>query len=410
MLGGYAVTRLAGNIKTLFKQLTAIMNGSAGGYVPEVVVRNGKLVQEMVYRKIGFGEFLLALGRVLTFRGAVKKHMVTSQAYIAGRRDYEGKGLAVTALMEADQKVAGYVPEGGFLGWKKIPQQFWSWLGARSAKATEVAMEAMGYVDSEMCALSAMAVADAVYRQGKAEDKAGMVPDELLRAEALRIAGMALDIAAQPQVRTQKGYWAASGAFGAMGQFLYMFRSDTLQKVGLWGAQMVSGEKLPAAVSWISFGLLNAVISELLAMLYGDIPDDEEELSEHALTFALNVLLGDVSALPVVGEAVGTVRNMIEGKHWAAQGGIGEAVVPVVTLGSDIYREWRNIDKDAPAEKHWATVARLLRSLGATAAFYHESTTGALANMSSVAAAAAVAGNASTLFKGILKAIDDLEE
>ena len=410
MLGGYAVTRLAGNIRTLIKQGSAILNGFAGGYVPEVVVRNGELVQEMAYRKLGLGEFMMALGRVLTFRGAVKKNMVTGQAYIAGRRDYEGKGLANTAMMEADQKVAGYVPEGGFLGWSKIPQQFWSWLGAKSAKATEVAMEAMGYVDSEMCAVSAMAVADAVYRQGKAEDKAGMVPDELLRAEALRIAGMALDIAAQPQVRTQKGYWAASGAFGAMGQFLYMFRSDTLMKVGLWGGQMTSGEKLPAAVGGISFGLLNAVIAELLVMLYGDLPDDDEELSEHALTFALNVLLGDVSALPVVGEAVGTVRNMIEGKHWAAQGGISEAVVPVVTLGSDIYREWKNIDKDAPAEKHWATVARLLRSLGATAAFYHESTTGALANMSSVAAAAAVAGNASTLFKGILKVIEDLEE
>ena len=154
---------------------------------------------------------------------------------------------------------------------------------------------------------------------------------------------------------------------------------------------MTSGEKLPAAVGWISFGLLNAAIAELLVMLYGDLPDDDEELGEHALAFALNVLLGDVSALPVVGEAVGTVRNMIEGKHWAAQGGISEAVVPVVTLGSDVYREWKNIDKDAPADKHWAAVARLLRSLGATAAFYHESTTGALANMSSVAAAAAVA-------------------
>lgn len=218
------------------------------------------------------------------------------------------------------------------------------------------------------------------------------------------------EVEAQPQVRTQKGYWAASGAFGALAPTLYMFRSDTLSKVGLWGAQLASGEKLPAATSFLAFGVLNALVLALLRMMRGDLPDDDDEVQEMAVEFALNVLTNDASALPLVGETIGTLRNTLQGKHWAAQGGLGEMVLPFVTLGTDIYREVRNIDKDAPLDKHWATVGRLLRSLGASAAIFHESTTGPLANASSIAAAAAVAGNMSMVVKGLIKAIEDAED
>lgn len=410
MLSGYAVTRLAGNVYTIIKQVSAILNAMAGGYVPEKMVEHGVLVQDMALRKVGFGEFLRSLARVLTLRGAIGKSEVAGQEYIRGRKLYEGKGLAHTAMLEANQKVAGYEPAGGWLGWTAVPNAIWSWLGQKSEKVKELGMEALGFMDAEMCTLSAMALADAVYRQGKAEDREGLVPDEVLRARALQLAGMALDIAAQPQVRTQKGYWAASGAFGALAPTLYMFRSNTLSKVGLWGAQMASGEKLPAATSFLAFGVLNALVLALLSMMRGDLPDDDDEVKEMAVEFALNVLTNDASSLPLVGETIGTLRNTLQGKHWAAQGGLGEMVLPFVTLGTDIYREVRNFDKDAPLDKHWATVGRLLRSLGASAAIFHESTTGPLANASSIAAAAAVAGNMSMVVKGLIKAMEDAED
>lgn len=408
-LGGIARAALGGNIRTLIKQVSALLNGFAGGYVPDHWILNNEVCREFTYRHIGFGEFMMALARVLSMRGSVSREDAKGQAYIYARTAQLGDGLLHVTHLAANQVLPGQVHTEDWLGWKNVPIRWLAWLGDKSNTVVETAMNAIAKVDAEMCTASAMAVADVAYRNAVEQDKAGLIPDDVKRAEALRIAGMALDVAAQPQLRTQKGYWAASGAFGGMGDFLFMFRSDTLSKAGLWIAQSLSGEKLSAFTGILAFGVMNSLVLAFLEGLRGNLPDDDEEPWKLALTFGMNVLTNDIAAMPIAGDALRKLRAVVLGERYYESGSLVDLVPfgEVVEYGK---REVRNIRKGASWDRHWNATAGLLRALGSSCAVCQESTIGPLANLSSLTMAAAVLGNATQFVEGLIKLAEELND
>lgn len=409
LAGGYAKARLGGNIRTLIKQVSALLNGYAGGYVPDSWMLNNELCQEMTYRKIGFGEYMQALARVLRKRGSLKRVEVKDQAYIYARKAVEGDGLIHVAHLAANQNLPGQQSADTVLGMREVPGGIIDWLSRKAEKATERMMNWIAVVDAEMCTASALAVADVAYRNAVEQDKQGVIPDEVKRAEALRIAGMALDVAAQPQLRTQKGYWAASGAFGAMGDFLFMFRSDTLSKAGLWIAQMTSGEKMSAVGGWLAFGVMNSLVLAMLEGLRGNLGDDDDEWWQYALVFGADVLTNDVSALPVVGDVVRKGRSLVMGERYFSAGEIAQ-MLPFAEVFEYGKREFKYIKNGASWDKHWNATAGLLSALGSSCAVCQESTIGSLANVSSLTMAAGMLANTTRFVQGLIKLAEELTD
>ena len=409
LMGGYAKARLGGNIRTLIKQVSALLNGYAGGYVPDSWMLNNELCQEMTYRKIGFGEYMQALARVLLKRGSLKRAEVKDQAYIYARKAVEGDGLIHVAHLAANQKLPGQQSADTVLGMKEVPGGIIDWLSRKAEKATERMMNWIAVVDAEMCTASALAVADVAYRNAVEQDKQGAIPDEVKRAEALRIAGMALDVAAQPQLRTQKGYWAASGAFGAMGDFLFMFRSDTLSKAGLWIAQMTSAEKMPAVGGWLAFGVMNSLVLAMLEGLRGNLGDDDDEWWQYALVFGADVLTNDISALPFVGDIVRKGRSLVMGERYFSGGEIAQ-ILPFAEVFEYGKREFKYIKNGASWDKHWNATAGLLSALGSSCSVCQESTIGPLANVSSLTMAAGMLANTTKFVQGLIKLAEELTD
>lgn len=406
LMGGYAKASLGGNIRTLIKQVSALLNGYAGGYVPDKWMLNNELCQEMTYRKIGFGEYMMALARVLSSMGSVSRGETKQQAFIYARKAVEGDGLLRVTYLAANQKLPGQAD--GWLGQKEVPKGVLAWLGQKANKVVEKAMDAIAVVDAEMCTASAMAIADVAYRQAVAADVQNVVPDDVKRAEALRLAGMALDVAGQPQLRTQKSYWAASGALGGMGDFLFMFRSDTLSKAGLWIAQATSGEGKAAVGGWLAFGIMNSLVLAMLEGLRGNLGDEDDEWYQYAAAFGMNVLTNDATALPVVGEMLAKVRAGIMGEP-VFQNGLSD-LVPFGEVFEYGKREVKNIRKGASWDRHWNATAGLLRALGSSCAVCQDSTIGPLANLSSLTMAAAVFANSTKFVQGLIKLGEEVAE
>ena len=408
MMGGYAKASLGGNVRTLIKQVSALLNGYAGGYVPDKWMLNNELCQEMTYRKIGFGEYMMALARVLSSQGSVSREDAKKRAFIYARQAVDGDGLLRVTYLAANQKLPGQQGEDGWLGMSEVPKGIIAWLGQKANKVVEKAMDAIAVVDAEMCTASAMAIADVAYRQAVAADVNKVVPDDVKRAEALRLAGMALDVAGQPQLRTQKSYWAASGALGGMGDFLFMFRSDTLSKAGLWIAQATSGEGKAAVGGGLAFGIMNSLVLAMLEGLRGNLGDDDDKWYQYLGAFSLDVLTNDATALPVVGDMLAKVRAGIMGEP-VFESGLSD-LVPFGEVFEYGKREVKNIRKGASWDRHWNATAGLLRAIGSSCAVCQDSTIGPLANLSSLTMAAAVFANSTKFVQGLIKLGEELSE
>ena len=341
----YAVSRLAGNAYTIMKQASALLNGFVGGYVPERVLAGNELVQELTYRHVGFGEYMAALGKAMAGKTEITMKEVEAAGFIAGRKNVEGSHVEEAALLSSWQKVPGKV-------------------GRKGRALYEANMDAIGYVDRKANARAALAIAEVVYQQAKKENADGLVPDAELRRVALETARMMVDRAAQPQLRTQKGYLAAGGgAFGALGNFFYMFKSETLNKIGLYVAQMMSGQHRAWIVGALSFGVMNSVILALIDWICGRwYDDDDDKWEKRAKSFAGNVLFNDISTVPLLGELPDWLRGKLVGeRYWASNS--------LVSWGTDTWkygaREWKNIEEGASWDKHVTALCGLTRSVGA---------------------------------------------
>lgn len=389
VLGAYAVSRLAGNVYTIIKQVSAVLNGFVGGYVPEQVLAGDAVAQQLTYRHIGFGEYAAALARAMSGRTEISAEEIANAGFIAGRKRVQGAHLEEAAMLAPGQSVPGKVGRAG-------------------RAVYEANMDAIGYVDRKCNTLAALAVADAVYRAAKRENKDGLVPDAELRRIAIETAGMAIDRAAQPQLRTQKGYWAAGGgAFGAMGNFFYMFKSEVLGKLGLYVGQMFAGHHGAWIGGALSFGVLNSLVLALIDYVRGYWYDDEEDKWEkRAKQFAWNILANDISAVPVLGDLEGWGRStLLGGRPWNSS--LVDMVVPFKDMYTYGKRELKNIDKGASWDKHIQALCGFTRALGSAGGWFQNNSRVAIGSCAELTLAAAAISNITRFTKDLIKKITD---
>lgn len=381
----YAVSRLAGNAYTIMKQASALLNGFVGGYVPERVLAGNELVQELTYRHVGFGEYMAALGKAMAGKTEITMKELESAGFIEGRKNVQGSHIEEAALLSPWQTVPGKV-------------------GRKGRALYEANMEAIGFVDRKANAKAALAIAEVVYQQAKKENADGLVPDAELRRVALETARMMVDRAAQPQLRTQKGYLAAGGgAFGAMGNFFYMFKSETLNKLGLYVAQMMAGQHRAWLVGALSFGVMNSVVLALIDWICGRwYDDDDEKWEKRAKSFAGNVFFNDIATVPFAGDIVDWVRGQWLGeRYWASNS--------LVSWGTDTWkygaRVWENIDEGASWDKHVTALCSLARSVGALGGVGLNGHSAAVGSCCELTLAAASLSNTVRFFKDVVKKV-----
>lgn len=381
----YAVSRLAGNAYTIMKQASALLNGFVGGYVPERVLAGNELVQELTYRHVGFGEYIAALGKAMAGKTEITMKELEAAGFIKGRKNVEGSHIEEAAMLSPWQKVPGKV-------------------GRKGRALYEAYMDAIGLVDRKANAKAALAIAEVVYQQAKKENADGLVPDAELRRVALETARMMIDRAAQPQLRTQKGYLAAGGgAFGAMGNFFYMFKSETLNKIGLYVAQMMAGQHRAWLVGALSFGVMNSVVLALIDWICGRwYDDDDEKWEKRAKSFAGNVFFNDIATVPFAGDIVDWVRGQWLGeRYWASNS--------LVSWGTDTWkygaRVWENIDEGASWDKHVTALCSLARSVGALGGVGLNGHSAAVGSCCELTLAAASLSNTVRFFKDVVKKV-----
>lgn len=346
LLSAYAVGRLAGNVYTVMKQGSALLNGLVGGRMPERVLENNAVVQQMTYRHIGVGEYLGYLAKAMSGRTEIRWSEIEAAGYIAGRKQEQGHHLEQAAMLAPGQKVP-------------------SKLGRKGRAVYEGNMEVIGWADRKSNTVAALAVAEAVYQQAKAENKDGMVPDAELRRVAIQTAGLMIELAAQPQLRTQKNYWAASGALGALGDFFFMFKSEALAKMGVYIAQMFAGNHKAWLAGWLSFGVANSLVLALIDYIRGYWPDDDDEdkWQKRGLSFGTNVLFLDITSVPLLGDFAAWAQAEILGeKPWRSS--IADMVMPFGDIWNAGKREVKNIRKAKGWDEHVAAMCSLARALG----------------------------------------------
>lgn len=387
VMGAYAVSRLAGNVYTIIKQVSSVLNGFVGGYVPEQVLVGDAVAQQLTYRHIGFGEYAAALARAMSGQTEISAEEIANAGFIAGRKRVQGAHLEEAAMLAPGQSVPGKVGRAG-------------------RAVYEANMEAIGYMDRKCNTLAALAVADAVYRAAKRENKDGLVPDAELRRIAIETAGMAIDRAAQPHLRTQKGYWAAGGgAFGAMGNFFYMFKSEVLGKLGLYVGQMFAGHHGAWIGGALSFGVLNSLVLALIDYVRGYWYDDEEDKWEkRAKQFAWNVFANDISAVPVLGDLEGWGRStMLGGRPWNSS--LVDMVVPFKDMYTYGKREVKYIAEEESWDKHVQALCGFARALGAAGGWWQGNSRVAVGSCAELALAVAAISNIVRFGKDAVKKV-----
>lgn len=391
-LGNYAVSALVMNAYTYVKQVSAILNGFIGGYVPHDVAVRDEGVAVLASQHIGVGDYAASLARVLSGNGAITAEQLKARGFMQYRMGGEhGKYLTQAARLDANRKVPGKIGRG-------------------ARKLTDAGMDLIGTVDLKSNMPGMLALADCTYRKLKARND-GSLTDEQIRELALDMAGMAMDTAAQPVLKTQKGFFAAHGsALGLMGQALYLFKSESIAKFGTFMAQAMGGEKRHALGGWLMFGSMNAFILALIAYVKGQWPDDDDEdkWAKVGTKFTLDMLTNDLTSVPMLGELAEFGRYGIES---AIQATTGVKVksrawhqrTPLLEAMYQVQKEWGYLTADDPVswDKHLGATSALLRSVGAASGFCSNSTIGPLSTASSLALAAAAFGNLSKAVKDL---------
>lgn len=385
ILGFYAISRLAGNVYTFVKQASALLNGLVGGRVPTSIIEGNAIKQQLVYRHIGLGEYLKYLCAAMAGRTEITWQEVEQADYIAGRMSVEGHNLEQASMLAPGQKVP-------------------SKLGRAGRTVSEKSMDAIGWADRKSNTVAALAIAEAVYQQAKAENKDGMVPDAELRRVAIETAGLMIELAAQPQLRTQKNYWAASGALGVFGDFFFMFKSEALGKMGVYIAQMFNGNHKAWLAGWLSFGVANALLLALIDYMRGYGPDDDDDdfWTRQLGSIALNTVFQDVSSLPVLGDVPAYLKSQILGeREWKSS--LVDMVLPIRDIWSAGQREVKNIQRGRELEAHVTALCSLARAVGAGGGWVANSSRVPIGTCAELALAAAAISNVVRFGKDVVK-------
>jgi hypothetical protein len=159
---------------------------------------------------------------------------------------------------------------------------------------------------------------------------------------------------AQPKLRTQKGLWASHGGFfGGVGNFFYMFRSESLAKIGTYLAQISSGDYAKALGGFMSMGvglwLVGLLCSFLKGQIDGDDLDDEKDLLQFARKSVTEIVFGDLASLPIIGGGIGAAKAAIGGTWHYVQDPL-QMFLPV----SDLWKRPNQLYKAVDNEGIWS--------------------------------------------------------
>lgn len=330
-----AISSLALNVYSYMKQVSCLLNAIVGGYVPDAAVKQSGVYQVLTYSGIGAGEIVRSYARVLSGRGAVSFKEMTGSAVIQSRIQSGGKRVADALMMRTGQAMPNAVGRAGEV-------------------SGEWALEQMDMIDRKANTVSAMVVADAVYRKLAATEGGKEAGDKWVRAQAIEAAGLMVDLVAQPKLRTQKGLWASHGGFfGGVGNFFYMFRSESLAKIGTYLAQVSSGDYAKALGGFMSMGvglwLVGMLCSFLKGQIDGDDLDDEEDLLKFARKSVTEVIFGDLASLPIVGGGIGAAKAAVGGTWHYVQDPL-QMILPV----SDLWKRPKQLYKAVDNEGIWS--------------------------------------------------------
>lgn len=390
VLGFYALSRLAGNVYTWAKQSSGIIHGFIGGYVPDKAILNGKLNERMTYHHIGFGEYIGAFAKCLARQNVITLEEIKDSDYIKQRAQGKGRYLEEVLRMKPLTKVAGKTGR-----WAK-------------QNITDRSMDVMENIDRNANAVSMLALVNAIYDRAMVENADGMVPEEAIKKMAIETAGIMIDEVAQPKLRTQKSHWAASNALGGVaGDFIMLFKSESLNKLSVAFAQGMSGEGAAALAGYAAFGSFNALVLWAINWVrgqwsFGDDDKSKTEWWQKLAKFGFNTFTADLSALPIVGEAVGRMESSLFGGY-SPQNSLLDSVFPATGFYNAAKREVKAIDKgDAAWDQHLQNVTNMTREAAACGA-YIPSVHGTGVTISNLLAAVATVANMVRAGKDVVK-------
>ena len=297
-----AMSALSFNPGSLIKQVSCLLNAIPGGYVPDKVVKQSGVYQVLTYSGIGAGDLIKGYAHVFFGHGAVSMKELVASNVFQSRIQSKGKRVADILMMPRGQKAS--------VG-----------LGRTADVVGEAGLELMDIADRNLNVVPAAVVADAVYRKLAATDAGKEAGDKWCREQAIEAAGMMLDLVAQPKLRTQKGLWASHGGWGGgLGDFLFMFRSEVLAKMGTYFAQLFSGQIGRAFAGYTSFGALAFLVKFMLDFVTGRIDgddlDDEDDWKKMARKSLAEIALNDLSSIPAVGSGFELMKSYIGGTRY----------------------------------------------------------------------------------------------
>ncbi len=303
---GMAYSALAGNGFVLLKQSSAILHGLMGGEVPRAVVERGDGMKELTWRKIGVAEYAAAAARVMSFQGKISWKELASSEWFQARADSEYKNIARRMSMRQGQMQHAYVN-----------------------KPADKTMDAIQWTDRTFNLMGMIALADAVYHNMETLNKKNELglTEEQIKSEALAAVGRALTLAAQPSEASEKSLYAAQG--GIMSNMLFMFKSETISKLGLTFARFFSGEYTAGIRDYMRYGFMVTAIAALVEWVrYGDEPEEDEEWKYFA-KYGLNMLTGDLASMPIAGDIIRPLTSAATGQYYRQQGLVESYINPI---------------------------------------------------------------------------------
>ena len=373
--GAWAASVLNGNGYVLMKQASALLHGYAAGYVPEAIKEQEDGVREVAHRHIGFLEFL---GNAVA-GGPISDKDLENSPYFQARRTPVGKGVSTQGRMDAGRK--------------------------RSALAlpSEKLGDLIEKLDAGLNRKTARALANAFYAASKKlnEQHGNLLTEEQLREGALQAVGRMLELGAQPQTRTQKSIF--QNGSGMLGKMTFAMKSESINKLGLWLAQLTRGERMSPLGLWLSSGIAASIVNYLAEWLQGGDDDDEYVLKNHLVSAAVSIAAGPLSAVPLLSDGIAELASTITGERVYSSNlskqlwDVGGAFRGVKKL----YKHHSG-DKEMTWEQYFHTIIALLRISGAGFGAFSRSGSEALSSFGSLALSAAAGANVSRAGKDIL--------
>lgn len=384
----FAISVLAGNGYVLLKQSTAILHGFFAGWVPSAVLERAEGTREMVHRHISFSDFLFHLAGAKLGLGDISLKDLKESPWFKARMRDKGAMLA---------QIANLMP-----GQRYSPLE----------KLAEKSMDIIEWVDVKANLHSMHALANAYYAKAKELNEMNEFPftDAQLRQAALQQVGLSLELGAQPLTKTQKSMNQAAG--GILSKLTFIMKSEQLNKLGLITAEWKTGSarnRVCAVQSWLALGVTSSMLAWLIAWIKGmDDDDDEKKWRKYGTT----ALLGDLTTIPLAGEAVNYLASLITGERVFADS-YARTLVDVGGITRAAKKEYEHLseEKEMDWDAHFNNLTALVRAAGVGGAF-SRSSSAVVSSYGALSLSAATGANISRTAKDLLSVIfrDEEEE